>query len=93
MIRPARVLNVDAGRLRASMRGVPRPKTGRPPGRPKGTTGELLVQRTVYLRPDQVHQLEARAAAAAAERGLQRPDFSRVLRGLLDRALRLKRQG
>ena len=64
---------------------TPRRWTGRPPGRPKG---EAHVVMTLRLRPDQRDALEELAEQDRVERGLRRPDLSRVLRAILDKALR-----
>jgi hypothetical protein len=68
----------------------PRRKTGRPPGRPKGSTGEPRVVMLVRLRPDQRAALERLAEKDRLARGGKARDLSRVLRGILDKALRLR---
>jgi len=69
---------------------TPRRWTGRPPGRPKGSTGEARVVMLVRVRPDQRAALEQLAEKDRAARGGKVRDLSRVLRTILDKALRLK---
>jgi hypothetical protein len=66
---------------------TPRRWTGRPRGRPKGEARELLL---IRVRPDQREALERLAEAERAARGGKRLDLSRIVRALLDKALRLK---
>ncbi len=69
---------------------TPRKWTGRPPGRPKGSTGEPRAVMLVSLRPDQREALERLAEKERAARGGKRLDLSRVLRAIIDKALRLR---
>ena len=69
---------------------TPRKWTGRPPGRPKGSTGAVRVMMLVRLRPDQRAALERLAEQDRRGRGLRRLDLSAALRRLLDTVLGLK---
>jgi hypothetical protein len=83
-------VKVDLERLAAMMPRMPRRKTGRPPGRPKGSVGEPREVMTIRLRPDQREALERLAVKERADRGAARLDISAVLRRLLDKVLRLR---
>lgn len=85
-----RAMGLDRAPVAGSDPAMGRQPTGRPRGRPRGWRGEEHVVMTVRLRPDQRDALEARATGETEARGGRRLDISRVLRAIIDKALRLK---